>query len=47
MALLVVIAGVLVDVFDLEEVEGGAGAVGYIVVVLISIFMLVYTATWL
>ncbi|XP_064403728.1 glucose transporter GlcP-like [Halichondria panicea] len=46
MALLVVIAGVLVDAFDLEEVEGGAGAIGYIVVVLISIFMLVYTATW-
>ncbi len=46
MALLAVVAGVLVHAFDLEEV-GGAGAEGYIVVVLISLFMLVYTATWL
>ncbi len=48
MTVLVGIAGVCVDVFNLEEQEdGGSLVVGYIVVVLISVFMLVYTATWL
>ncbi len=47
MTVLVGVAGVLVDVFNLETEINSSVGVSYTVVVLISLFMLVYTATWL
>ena len=45
MTVFIGVSALLVQAFNLEE--GGSEVVGYIVAILISLFMLVYTATWL